>query len=161
MTPGTDAIIARYKLARHRMTAAGLPVAPVPGKGRSIYNTPCGPKFMPPEPVPPVPVLPILTHSPPLRAILWAVAGVTGIPSNEILSARRPRRAIPARFVMSWLARELTVNSYPRIGRAYCRDHTSIMHGCKKVDARREDYQAMIDAVMARLAIAHGVCNSD
>lgn len=57
--------------------------------------------------------------------------------SHEDILARSPRRALSRpRQIAMYLARELTGASYPRLGRHFCRDHTSVLHGCRAIGKR-------------------------
>lgn len=76
----------------------------------------------------------------PIRTIIEAVCDATGRTLNEILSPRRSRNLAWPRHVAMWLVRELRPDlSLPAIGRAFQRDHTSIMHGTAQVRRRREE----------------------
>src|SRR3989344_1577898 len=69
-----------------------------------------------------------------LANILLAVETTYGISRAELLSARRARRVARPRQVMMYLAKELTPRSLPEIGRYIGnRDHTTVMHGVRKV----------------------------
>lgn len=68
--------------------------------------------------------------------IIPAVAAAAGITSREILSERRERRAVQARHAAMWLAREMSGYSYPAIGRAFRRDHTSVLYGVARTETR-------------------------
>jgi chromosomal replication initiator protein len=67
----------------------------------------------------------------------------------EMLSTRRTRSVARPRQVAMALAKELTTHSLPEIGEAFGgRDHTTVLHACRKVKALRntdnrlsEDYQ--------------------
>jgi chromosomal replication initiator protein len=53
----------------------------------------------------------------------------------ELCSKRRQANLAHVRHIAFWLCRELTVASYPTIGRMFGgRDHTTVMHGVRKVD---------------------------
>jgi chromosomal replication initiator protein len=60
-----------------------------------------------------------------------------GISSEELLgSARSPRIAWPRQLAM-YLARELTDESLPAIGRSFGgRDHTTVLHACRRASVR-------------------------
>jgi chromosomal replication initiator protein len=60
-----------------------------------------------------------------------------GISAEEIVSsARAPRIAWPRQLAM-YLARELTGESLPSIGRQFGgRDHTTVLHACRRVSSR-------------------------
>jgi hypothetical protein len=163
----TATIIARYKLARKRLTAfppEPRPAQPRPAqpKGRVIYNAPCGPKFISPQAerekqgdAPP-------TVTFPLRAIVLAVAAATGVSANDITSVRRQSATVKARNVYYYAARKLTNKSFPEIGR-YCggKDHSTVMHGISRVEQFMEIYAPVIADVERRLDKLAGVCKSE
>lgn len=83
---------------------------------------------------------------PSLIAIIGAVAEFYEVSVNDIRSARRHGYIMRPRFVAYYLCRELTLRSLPQIGRPFSqRDHTTILHGCNKV-------QSWLDAGDERLA---------
>lgn len=85
---------------------------------------------------------------PPLTAqkILSAVARYTGFSTVDIQSARRNATIVLPRQMVMFLAREHTLLSLPAIGRRLGgRDHTTVLHGHRKV-------KQMIEAGDVRLA---------
>lgn len=62
---------------------------------------------------------------------------------NELLSPRRDVRIVRARHVAMYLAKQLTDYSYPQIARRFGdRDHTTVMHACRKIEGLLEaDWQ--------------------
>jgi chromosomal replication initiator protein len=65
---------------------------------------------------------------------------------TDLLSKRRNRSIARPRQVAMALAKELTNHSLPEIGDAFGgRDHTTIMHGCKKVAELKESDQMIAD----------------
>jgi hypothetical protein len=59
-----------------------------------------------------------------------------GITELDLLSRRSGRTQAKPRQVGYWLARHTTSASLPEIGRAFDRDHSTVMHGIKQVEAR-------------------------
>ena len=60
-----------------------------------------------------------------------------GISHDELLSAARAQRLAWPRQVAMYLARELTDQTLPAIGRAFGgRDHTTVMHACRRTAER-------------------------
>src|ERR1700691_1701628 len=60
-----------------------------------------------------------------------------GISAEELVSARRTARLAWPRQVAMYLARELTQESLPAIGREVGgRDHTTVLHACKRTSER-------------------------
>lgn len=61
------------------------------------------------------------------------------IRTSDLLSARRSRTITRPRQIAMSLAKELTTHSLPEIGQAFGgRDHTTVMHACRKVAELRE-----------------------
>ena len=57
----------------------------------------------------------------------------------ELLSQRRSRSVARPRQLAMALAKELTTHSLPEIGDAFGgRDHTTVMHACKRIKELRE-----------------------
>lgn len=88
----------------------------------------------------------------PIREIQEAVSRYFQLPLNEMLSERQSRHVVRPRHIAMYLARELTLHSYPSIGRHFGnRDHTTVMHACRKVEKLVEEDPATFDAVRALL----------
>jgi chromosomal replication initiator protein len=97
------------------MSAPQFVFIPHPGKSRTMAfkNMPC------------------------IAEIQCAVADLYGIRQIEMLSERRHQGVAWPRQVAMYLCREMTTHSLPAIGRMFGgRDHTTIIHGCRKVEAR-------------------------
>ena len=75
----------------------------------------------------------------------------------ELLSKRRSRSVARPRQVAMALAKELTSQSLPEIGDAFgCRDHTTVLHACKRIKELRdidirmsEDYSNLLRTLTA------------
>jgi chromosomal replication initiator protein len=78
-------------------------------------------------------------------AIIKRVAAAFGVTERELLGASRLRGVLRPRQVAMYLVRELTGLSLPRIGAAFARDHTTVLHACRKVEGELEG-----DAALAR-----------
>jgi chromosomal replication initiator protein len=67
------------------------------------------------------------------------VAGYFKIRVSDLLSKRRSRSIARPRQIAMALAKELTTHSLPEIGDAFGgRDHTTVLHACRRVKALRE-----------------------
>ena len=75
---------------------------------------------------------------PALSDIQAAVAAHFAISPLELVSRRRARRIARPRQIAMYLARELTPQSLPAIGRAFRRDHTTVMHACRVIERELE-----------------------
>jgi hypothetical protein len=65
--------------------------------------------------------------------IVRATAKYFGLPRVEMLSPRRQAELVTARQVAMYLCKMLTLRSYPFIGRALGRDHTTVIHSVCKI----------------------------
>ena len=68
-----------------------------------------------------------------LRDIEAAVCFRFGTDLDELRSPRRSRTYTRPRYYIFLLAREFTSLSLPQIGNRYDRDHTTVMHGIKRI----------------------------
>jgi chromosomal replication initiator protein len=82
--------------------------------------------------------------APTVKDIQERTCAAFGISMEALVSASRAQPAAFARQVAMYLARELTDDSLPTIGRAFGnRNHTTVMHACKRTTERiTEDRQA-------------------
>jgi chromosomal replication initiator protein len=69
-----------------------------------------------------------------LEAIMKCVCVAFGVSEKELLGTSRLRSVMLPRQVAMYLARELAGLSLPRIGAAFARDHTTVLHACRKVE---------------------------
>ncbi|MDH5388667.1 MAG: chromosomal replication initiator protein DnaA [Gammaproteobacteria bacterium] len=80
-----------------------------------------------------------------IENIQKTVAEYYKIRSSDLLSSRRSRSITRPRQLAMALSKELTNHSLPEIGEAFGgRDHTTILHGCRKI-AELRDSDAKID----------------
>ena len=95
---------------------------------------------------------------PSVAAIVFAAAVHFGFSVAEIKSARRSADLIKARHIAMYLAREMTVQTFPQIGRVIGgRDHTTVIHGYFKVrDQIEAGDQAAIRDTEAVRSIVYG-----
>jgi chromosomal replication initiator protein len=71
-----------------------------------------------------------------------------GLTPSELVSASRAARVAWPRQVAMYLARELTDESLPAIGRQFGeRDHTTVLHACRRTAARIADDSRTREAV--------------
>ena len=73
-----------------------------------------------------------------IEQIIKEVSIKRSVPRNAILSPRRQRSIVLARQEVMWRAREETALSFPQIGKALDRDHTSCLWGARQHQARIE-----------------------
>ena len=90
-----------------------------------------------------------------LREIQEHVCAAFSLPLEELLSASRTAEPARARQIAMYLARELTRESLPAIGRAFGdRKHTTVMHACKTTAARianDRDTSVLVDRLRREL----------
>lgn len=77
-----------------------------------------------------------IQHKSTVLKIVDAVSEATGIPAKRILGPRRDGPTARARQIVMYEARRAGL-SYPQIGEALGRDHTSVIHGVRAEEKRR------------------------
>ena len=69
-----------------------------------------------------------------------AVAARFGVKVADMKSKKRTKALVLPRQLAMYLSRDLTEMSYPEIGRHFGgKDHTTIMHACKKIEKEKQD----------------------
>lgn len=96
-----------------------------------------------PEPEPDVPATPGIWE------IIKAVCEHYQTTKIDFLSQRRHAKLVRARQVAGYLARHLTLASFPEIGRLVQRDHTTVIHGAQKITQLRLTDQVLNAEVAA------------
>lgn len=101
--------------------------------------------------------------------VATVVASHFGLEACDIFSVRRSRSVADARMVAIYFARTLLGRSYPELGRAFARDHSTVMHAVQKVEERLQvdhAFAAKLDSVVSALRshasiliAAHGSCD--
>lgn len=67
------------------------------------------------------------------------VAAHFGMRLADILAHRRTAEVVRPRQIAMYLAKILTLKSYPELGRRFAgRDHTTVLHGVRKIEALRQ-----------------------
>lgn len=69
-----------------------------------------------------------------VKAIAEMVADDFNIPVHEVMGDRRHKDTTIARHVAQWLCKKHASWSLAHTGRRFGRDHTSVMHGCERID---------------------------
>jgi chromosomal replication initiator protein len=90
-----------------------------------------------------------------LEAIQTAAAEAFGLSRERLLARDRSPQVALARQVAMYLARELTNDSLPEIGRSFGRDHSTVVHAHKRVAAdvaARGPASGTVDMLRERLA---------
>ncbi len=79
-----------------------------------------------------------------IENIQKTVADYYKVRLSDLLSPRRSRSIARPRQVAMALAKELTSHSFPEIGAAFGgRDHTTVLHACKRIKELRDEDQRM------------------
>lgn len=145
-----------HKLVRNRLNR----IFPITPKAAPIYRYP--PKNTEPVDIDPVSaeslwrdwisqkhlvaVHEAIKSEPSINVICAEVMAQFGVRKMDFLSARRRQEFVVPRQIAMAICKHLTLKSLPEIGRRIGgRDHTTIMHGCRKM-------QPVTDAVAAKLA---------
>ena len=76
--------------------------------------------------------------------VIEVIADSFNLDSDLIKGKKRVARINQARQLAMFLAREMTESSLPQIGELFGRSHTTILHGCNKIEA-----EIKIDAMLA------------
>lgn len=92
---------------------------------------------------------------PTVRECLAAVSAEFGISVLDLVSERKNIRLARPRQIAYWLARMTTPKSFPEIARQIGRrDHTTVMHGIRIVEERRQnepDFRQLTDRLLSAL----------
>lgn len=85
---------------------------------------------------------------PAVQDIVLVVCRFYGASYHDVISERRTWPLVRPRQIAMYLAKELTLNSYPRIGTALGgRDHTTVMHGHRKIERQLLTDERLADEV--------------
>lgn len=70
----------------------------------------------------------------------------------DIMSERKPARVVKARQTAMWLVRKVTDLSMTEIGKAFNRDHTTVLYAIRRTEARRKHkvWRELSDDLLAR-----------
>lgn len=82
------------------------------------------------------------------------VCAVCNVTKEDFVSERRFKPAVEARQIFYWLARYYNSTSLPQIGRYVGRrDHSTVQHGVRKVDAEIDRFRTKIDLCLFDLGL--------
>ncbi len=84
-----------------------------------------------------------------IEEIQQATCDSFALTREELVGRGRSARVIWPRQVAMYLARELTEQSLPTIGRAFGRDHSTVLNACARADQRLSRDRPAFDAVQA------------
>ncbi|MGE0488448.1 MAG: chromosomal replication initiator protein DnaA [Vulcanimicrobiota bacterium] len=89
-----------------------------------------------------------------IGTIQEAVCDYFSITKKDLLGKRRDQKVVRPRQLAMYLCKEMTGASYPEIGGEFGgKDHTTVMHACRKIDANLEDhyYKTSLENIRNRL----------
>jgi chromosomal replication initiator protein len=89
-----------------------------------------------------------------LDGAIAAAAAAFGITLEEIRGRTQPQRIVRARHAFVYVARTSMSESYPRIGRALGRDHTTAMSSMERAEAlisRDKEFAARVQAIRVEI----------
>ena len=89
-----------------------------------------------------------------LDDIARAICGVYSIGKAEFTSIRRNPRLVEARQVFYWFAKRCTSFSFPQIGHFCGKDHSTVIHGFRKVDQQLDRYRTNLELIAFDLGIS-------
>jgi chromosomal replication initiator protein len=85
-----------------------------------------------------------------IDAVVKATAERFGVSRADILSQRRTADVVRPRQVAMYLAKTLTLRSFPEIGRRMGgRDHTTVLHGVRKIEQLAAQSPTLADEIAA------------
>lgn len=91
-----------------------------------------------------------------IHDIQMLVARRFGVTMLDLASRRRDLRTARPRQAAMWLARHTTLHSLPEIGRAFSRDHTTVLAAIRRIDelmAADRGFAAAVWALRAAITI--------
>jgi hypothetical protein len=103
----------------------------------------------------------VVLPRPTAKRIIKAVSEATGITISDILSPRRSNSVVRARHIAIYIIREYTRKSLPEIGRHTNRDHSTIIHALRCVEAKRDYYEPELTKVLKQFAPPENIPFSD
>jgi len=88
-----------------------------------------------------------MADAPSVRTIIGAVCSHYSVNPSDLLSSIRTADVVLPRQIVMWIARTITLRSMPDIAtRLRKRDHTTVLHGVRKIDRlRKEDPKIAAD----------------
>ncbi len=96
-------------------------------------------------------------RAPSIADVQKIVAGHFSISVEQMTSSSRASQVTWPRQVAIHLARDLTGESLPRIGKAFGgRNHATVMHACKRVSERLKSDQQVVDEISALTELVSG-----
>lgn len=110
----------------------------------------------------PVPVsdMPVIPAQPSLNTIASIVADFYGLSLLEILARRRAKEIVVPRQIAMYLASKLTRKTLSTIARYLDMDHSTVIHGARKIKTDMETNPRLADEIeVLKLHIAQAMLN--
>jgi hypothetical protein len=82
-----------------------------------------------------------ISYSGIVKQIIQEYTEETGYTLADLKSARRQQPLVDARQELYWQIYKNTNWSLPRIGKLFNKDHTTVLHGVRKVERRKQGYE--------------------
>lgn len=102
----------------------------------------------------------VVFRRPPMRDVIRVVSRVTGVSAGDLTSERRFREVVGPRQIAMWIGVRHLSLLLPHVGRSLNRDHTTVLHGVRRIDGARaadpalaqriDEMCAWVDAELAR-----------
>ena len=89
----------------------------------------------------------------PMELIIGGVCKALNVGRRDLHSPQRNRGLVEARHIFYWFARMYTTRSYPEIGHFINRDHGTVIHGVRKIDANILRYMPKLRAVASEIGV--------
>lgn len=95
----------------------------------------------------------------PIGIIQAAACRMYGVPLRDLVGPSRRVKIVHIRHMAMWAARECTSASLPKIGRRFGgRDHTTVLHAVRKIDALiatgETEFAAQVEALQIQVEAA-------
>lgn len=97
-----------------------------------------------------------VVYRPTIAFCIELTSAAFGVPVAEIVSKGRHRRKVEARQAAMWLAFRLTGKGYAAIGRAFKRDHTTVIHAIRMANemrARDAEFANLTNGLSAKFQV--------
>jgi len=83
--------------------------------------------------------------------IISEVCSFFGIEENVLRGTLKDKKTTDARQIAMYLIRKMTNLSFPDIGKEFGKDHTTVMHACKRVEAKLASMSKTIADIQANI----------
>jgi chromosomal replication initiator protein len=75
----------------------------------------------------------------PMQRVMAEVSAISGVRVADILGPKRQRKYVRARYMAMAICRDYCNASYPQIGRAFHRHHSTVMYAMERIDTLMTD----------------------